>query len=335
MNKSITLLSLAVMSLTATAQDIHFSQWWASPLNLNPTLTGMNDCTYRATGIYRSQWTSVNSPYKTFSFSYDQNFASPIIGGDLVGLGIMMYNDVAGDLKLSNLTVLMSAAYHKQLGTQSMLSLGLQGGMTQKSLKNEFIQFPDMFDPGTQTFIQALTQDPMLAAEKFSNFDLTLGLQYSQSFNSGMTFHIGGTALHLLTPNETFLNDQFNVLPMRIVGHGALSLPINDKMTLNPKVLYMGQTSARELNVGTDLGYKMGHPKLTQMYFGLWYRGKDGFIPYFGLDYTSFRLGLSYDVNTSTLVPASNYKGAFEISLSYTGCLTSAPTIVVPPCIRI
>jgi type IX secretion system PorP/SprF family membrane protein len=340
MKRTITTLCLASVAMSSLGQDIHFSQFWASPLNLNPAQTGFIECTYRATAIYRSQWASVNSGngdiYKTFSLSYDHMFNSPFIGGDIVSLGLVMYNDIAGDLRLSNLSVLLNGAYHKQIGSASMLSLGLQGGMTQKNLKNEFIKFPDMFDPNTQTFIQSLTSDPMLAAQKFSNFDLTIGLQYSQQFNSGTTFHVGAAGLHILTPNETFMNSTVNVLPMRIVGHGGLSVPLNQKMTLNPKVLYMGQGGAQEINIGTDIGYKLQNPSLpSQVYGGLWYRMKDAVIPYFGLDYRSFRLGLSYDVNVSSLTEASHAKGGFEVSLIYVGCLTTTPSVIVVPCIRI
>ena len=39
--------------------------------------------------------------------------------------------------------------------------------------------------------------------------------------------------------------------------------------------------------------------------------------PYVGLEYKTFRGGISYDVNVSTLTTASNLKGGFEITLSY------------------
>jgi type IX secretion system PorP/SprF family membrane protein len=335
--KAVSTLALIALGSAAVGQDIHFSQFWASPLNLNPAQTGFHECTYRATAIYRTQWNSVNSPYKTFSVSYDHLFNSPLLAGDVVGAGLVLYNDVAGDAKFSNLSVFLNGAYHKVLGPQNMLTLGVQAGLTQKSLKYEYLKFPNMFNPADQTF-SLPPNDALYGGPNISNFDLTIGLQYSQNFSSGTSFHLGATGLHLLTPTETFSanGSSMNELPMRLVGHGGLSFPINNKMTINPKALYMGQAGAREFIYGADLGYKIDNPKYQALlHGGLWHRLKDAVIPYFGLDYKSFRFGMSYDVNISSLKEASHGKGAFEVSLSYVGCLTTTPTVLVPPCIRI
>lgn len=321
--------------LSTSAQDIHFSQFWASPLNLNPAQTGFFDGTFRAGGIYRSQWNSVNSHYQTMSAFYDHTFNSPILAGDLVSAGIVLYNDVAGDAKFSNLSILLNGAYHKVLGPNNMLTLGVQGGLTQKSLQKEQLKFPNMFDPGSQDFSLPLN-DPLANDPSLKNPDLTVGIQYSHSLNNGTAFYLGATGLHILTPTETFGTNTLNELPMRIVGHGGLSVPLNDKLTLGPKFLFMTQAQAREISVGTDVGYALQNPNYdATVYGGVWYRVGDAAIPYVGLGYNDFRLGLSYDVNVSSLSEASNGKGGFEVSLIYIGHLTSTPTVIVPPCIRI
>jgi hypothetical protein len=50
---------------------------------------------------------------------------------------------------------------------------------------------------------------------------------------------------------------------------------------------------------------------------GVWYRYKDAVIPYLGIEVGSLRGGISYDINVSTLNPASNLKGGFELSVNY------------------
>jgi type IX secretion system PorP/SprF family membrane protein len=325
----------------AGAQDIHFSQFWASPLNLSPTQAGFLDCTYRAAANYRTQWGSVNAGngpiYKTYSISYDHLFDSPFLAGDKVGLGLVLYNDVAGDARLSNLSILINAAYHKQLGSMSMLSLGLQGGFTQKSLQKEFLKFPNMFNSATGTFTLPPT-DPLYAAPNIGNIDFTLALQYAQELDNGMSFNVGAAGLHLLTPTESFSTTGDNELPMRIVGHGGLSMPLGQaqRMSLNPKVLYMGQAAAKEISIGTDVGYKLQNPSFDAvLYGGLWWRMKDAVIPYLAIDYRQFKFGMSYDVNVSSLSEVSHGKGALELSLIYQGCLASSPNVIVAPCIRI
>jgi peptidoglycan-associated lipoprotein len=53
------------------AQDIHFTQFYATPQTLNPALTGVSEGSYRFTGIYRNQWSSVTIPYVTYGASFD------------------------------------------------------------------------------------------------------------------------------------------------------------------------------------------------------------------------------------------------------------------------
>jgi hypothetical protein len=55
----------------------------------------------------------------------------------------------------------------------------------------------------------------------------------------------------------------------------------------------------------------------TELYTGLWYRFNDAIIPYLGLEVSNFRIGFSYDLNSSSLRTASNTRGGTEISLIY------------------
>jgi len=332
----ITTLSITSLVIAVTAQDIHFSQFWASPLNLNPAQTGAFDGTYRATGIYRDQWASVNSPYKTFSLSYDHIFNSPILAEDQVAAGLMLTNDVAGDAKFSNLSILVSGAYHKSLSAVSTLTLGIQTGLFQKKLDREKLRFGNMFNNNSQEFSLPLN-DPLAGDPNLSNLDFTMGLQYSHLINNKFATQIGIAGMHILTPKESFDESSDNELPMRLAINGGVSFPLNAKMSLGPKFIYMGQAKAKEFSLGTDLGYKLQNPKYeATVYGGLWARlsGKDAVVPYVGLGYKDFRFGLSYDVNISGLKEVSHGKGAFEVSLIYIGRLTMAPTVIVPPCLR-
>jgi hypothetical protein len=57
--------------------------------------------------------------------------------------------------------------------------------------------------------------------------------------------------------------------------------------------------------------------KPTSLYIGSWMRFNDAIIPYLGLEFDDFRLGITYDYNTSSLKTASQNKGGIEISLIY------------------
>ena len=60
MKKIVLLLLIGFSLLKTTAQDPNFSQFYSSPLTLNPALTGKFNGVLRATGTYRNQWPEIS-----------------------------------------------------------------------------------------------------------------------------------------------------------------------------------------------------------------------------------------------------------------------------------
>src|SRR5690242_4564402 len=127
---------LLFVTFKVKAQDPHFSQFYMSPLTLNPALTGDMDATYRAGAIYRNQYGSVTIPYVTPSAFFDCDLFKGSDSHSYLGLGFLILDDKAGDGNLSNLTLMFSAAYHQALDENGYfhLNIGLQGGWVQKSV---------------------------------------------------------------------------------------------------------------------------------------------------------------------------------------------------------
>src|SRR6476661_5153751 len=96
--------------LTATAQDPNFSQFFASPLTLNPALTGKFDGQYRVAGNYRNQWPTINNAYTTATVSFD--------------VGIMAFTDKSANGALQYNYLALSTAYHKGLDEDGYNQLG-------------------------------------------------------------------------------------------------------------------------------------------------------------------------------------------------------------------
>jgi len=102
-------------ALMANGQDIHFSQFYASPLNLNPALTGDFNGNIRLAANHRNQWASVTVPYLSSSFSFDVRNWSDQLNGDAIGLGLLAMHDQSGDGNFTNVKLQGSIAYHKKL----------------------------------------------------------------------------------------------------------------------------------------------------------------------------------------------------------------------------
>src|SRR5436853_6938673 len=89
-------VSVALASVT-NAQDPHFSQFFASPLTLNPALTGKFDGTLRVAGNYRNQWPAFNNVYTTSTLSVDFSILNKVLPEtDTWGVGIIALTDKAG-----------------------------------------------------------------------------------------------------------------------------------------------------------------------------------------------------------------------------------------------
>lgn len=314
------LLCLSV-SVLLTAQDVHFSQFWASPLTLNPALTGLTPCTYRAAVNYRNQWASVVGPssFQTYGVSFDAGLFKKKFNGSMLGVGAHFFNDKAGDGILQNLTAQASLAYHQALGSdRHYISVGFQGGMVQKRLDPDKFVFEDMIDengviPG------AITSD-ILADNSFTNFDMNAGFHWTSNFTDGFTMYAGAALFHIGEPVESFKGSGDNVLNRRYVGHGGLKIGIQDKVVLLPSVLYMNQTegSNEEMLGGSSIGFAIG--ETSMFYIGGYYRSGDAVIASFGFDFRDVQFGMSYDVNTNDLSVVSGNRGGLEISLLYFGC---------------
>ena len=104
MIKKIKILLLIVCGLQhetlLQAQDLHFSQFFNSPLVTNPANTGfIPDADFRIGANYRNQWSSVMSvPYKTISVFGDAQVFRDRLENGWLGLGGLILNDQAATM---------------------------------------------------------------------------------------------------------------------------------------------------------------------------------------------------------------------------------------------
>src|SRR4028118_1209504 len=105
-----------ILLAEAHAQDPHFSQFFASPLTLNPALTGKFDGNLRVAGNYRNQWPTINRAFTTSAVSVDFPIMTERIAeNDRLAMGIMGYTDQQADGALKNNFGSLTIAYHKGL----------------------------------------------------------------------------------------------------------------------------------------------------------------------------------------------------------------------------
>jgi len=331
----ITCLAACLAVGVLQAQDIHFSQYNAAPLALNPALTGVNACDWRVGGTYRNQWNSVTTPYTTYEVFFDMPIVKDIGGAHKLAAGALLYNDVSGDGKLTNLSAMGNVSFVLGLGGREdhNLSIGLQGGLMHKSLDFASLTWGNQWDG--DEFDQTINPNENFG-DAMNKFNLAGGLAYHNKISESFNITGGFAAFNIISPKESFLGDEENKLGMRLAGHLKAGFTIDGKFGIIPTVLYQTQSGAKEIVVGSDFGYFLNNPSFPATFFlGGHYRLDDAIIASVGMDYKNFRGGISYDINTSTLKDASGGKGGLEISLIYTGCILPViPKTYVMPCPR-
>lgn len=316
--KGLLLLAIMCVFLKTQAQDIHFTQFYMSPLTLNPAQTGAFEGTLRIGGIYRDQWNYLAGirGFRTPSFYVDAPLFRGLGKRDWIGAGINIYQDKAGRASLSNGSLLGSVAYHLSLSKKggTTLAFGLQGGFVSRRISDK-----DKLTLEDQ-FINNTPQSQELASIGQSNvsyFDLNAGVNLNAALNKKMGINIGFSMAHLTQPKYNLINSPIAKLPVRFAGHGQFNIGLDDKWTLSPAFLFQSMAGANEIAIQAMTSRLLNKEKEISLRGGLGYRLRDALEILLGIDYGQLRVGAAYDLNISDLKTATNYHGGFEIAASY------------------
>lgn len=334
--KRLFIICFAVLgSFALNAQDIHFSQFYMSPLNLNPALTGVMNCNVRLVANYRNQWASVlkSNAFKTYSVSYDQRI--PVGRYDYFGVGASFWGDKAGELDFATLQGRLSLAYSKKMGgyrsKSHYLVLGADVGVTQRSVALHKARYGTQHNgnggyDGTLPTFENFNDDNLLYP------DLSAGLLWFSVFDEDNNLYFGASYGHLNRADVSFDSNTIEeAIYSKFTIHAGGEFMIADRVGLVPSAIVLMQGPSFELNAGTNLKFLLGGSKRTNQSFqaGAYLRlsnhfdkamTADAVILNTRFDYNDFSIGFSYDINVSSLRPASNANGAFEFALMYKIC---------------
>ncbi len=321
--RNLLLLAFCFCALSVKAQDPHFSQFFASPLTLNPAFTGKFDGIWRLAANHRDQWPSIPKAYVTTSASVDfPIMKKKIPEGDVFGVGISGLTDASANnaLKLNYGSVALS--YHKSLDENgyNTIGAGFQGTYSSMVLDITKLTFEDElqqngFAQGTSG--EYLGANPLTGRNR-NYFEMNAGLLYSGSSNGENNYYLGASMYHINRPKVSF-KDKSWYLTGRLTVHGGGSFPISDVVGVHISAIHQVQNKASETVFGgaISLNANGDNSNPTNVYVGSWMRLNDAIIPYFGLEFGGLRIGASYDVNVSDLKAATGNRGGSEISIIY------------------
>jgi type IX secretion system PorP/SprF family membrane protein len=302
---------------SAYAQDHVYSQFYNSPLYLNPALTGQFEGDIRMNMIYRNQWSGLSGDLSYLSASVDLNI--PHFGGG-VGLQFTRSSEGIAYLRKNNI----AGTYSYSVGDDDFVtSFGIQAGFTNRQIDLDKLVFADQIDANTGFIPGSSTAAQLVDLSNRFYFDAGTGINVVfRNFMAGTSIY------HINKPDESFTEVQAK-LPMRIVGYASMKIALlsqysyyeDDGMYMIPSVVYYQQGASKAVSLGAQFKYR-------NVNMGLWYRSSaqnnpDALVVSFIFDIfhgnkngEKLRLGISHDA-TASKINYTNTSGSTEASVGY------------------
>lgn len=298
-------------------QDIHFSQFNGSLLNLTPGFTGLFNGDFRVGAIYRSQWQAVPVPYSTFSMNGEARIKPKQLVKDMVGVGLVFNSDKAGDSRYGTTQLYANGSYIFLGKPDSTLlfTIGMNLGWCQVGFDYDKMTFDSQFDGVNYNKTTASGENFDWTKYNYADVNLGTGIQYildnKHRFTLGLGFH------HLTSPVITYQGNKLSKLDFKLTNYLSYSTPINQKVDVIAEALISKQAKNYEIIPHSSLKYYFNKDDNKAVLAGLCLRARDAVVFRFGYTHKTLQSGIAYDINTSKFTAATNRRGAFEIFINY------------------
>ena len=291
------IIILLITTLSATSQDIHFSQYKNSTFFTNPSFTSFQGSDYHVLLQKRNQWQVVADPFSTFLMSIE---SKKILNNNSFGIHFM--NDIAGDARYQTTGSIINYSKLIRKNYTTFFAVGLSAGFYQRKISFDNLVF--------------------IEKENFDNVsfyypDLNLGLLIKKIVNNSIDLFSGISLFHINRPNQSLFENDEELLYPRFNMHTKANILLYDNWKITPHIFFSKQNINQELIIGSDLEYLLYKDKNVFLALGTNYRHKDAIYYNANIKAGSFKVILNYDVNISSLKTASNYNGAYEFLISY------------------
>lgn len=302
------------------AQDMHYSQFYNAPIELNPAQVGCYDGLFRVGANQKTQWLSVTKPYVHFSCFADAPFFRDQQHRQQFSIGVLVNCDYTGDTRYNSVQPLLALSYLKAIDHRSRhkIGFGVYAGFIQSSIAYGRMSFDEQFVDNIFDADNPISES--FGKDKVFFFDCGAGLLWNFSPNKTDRYTIGLSAKHLTQPNQSF-NDVATRLPINVNAYFTSSFRLVSDFALQPAVYAEFQKQFYEVVVGANVEYFQMKNSYTVNFSvggGIFYRVKDALIVDVFFDWQNLRLGVNYDITMSTLTPANKARGGLELSVNYT-----------------
>lgn len=311
MRKFIYIITILIVSgsTVSNGQDPMFTQFYAAPVYLSPSLAGADGGT-RVILNFRDQWPKLPGDYITYALSADhylEKFRS--------GIGLLLLRDQAAGGLINTTNIGINYNYNFNISKKWKLIPGIQVYYYTKSINYNRLVFSDQISRDYTTPV-SIEMERLTTLKPIRHLDITSSLlAYSDRFWAGFTLD------HMLSINST-LKAEGGYIPIRLSFYGGGKYFISGRMrsqkeeSITGAFNFMYQSQYKYLDLGAFY-------TRSPLQFGLWYRGIPIFVEnpnigaltlQFGYKINNITIGYSYDYTLSRLMTKTG--GAHEVSFA-------------------
>ncbi len=303
MRNTILYLLFVLVAGTLGAQDIHYSQFYNSPLNVNPGKTGIFNGDKRVNLSYRSQWSSVPVPWTTFSGSFDRKWYPKAGQNYFFSGGILVNHDRQGQgTSLSQSNINLTGSWTKIINEQNLFTIGAMIGYGNRNFDQTSLRWDNQWNG--IAFDPTLSIGEQLDVRSTSFIDNGLGLNYRWQKSKRTKLDIGLGVFHLIEPNTSLIDplpggDDNIKLPRRISLTGVGTFQVAAKLDIQLDALFQFQGAYRETVLGAlgKIHVNQRRGKETEVHVGIGYRTSGSLFPVIAIQFKNYYISANYDVN--------------------------------------
>jgi len=310
-----TFLLIVVSVKQANAQDPIYSQFYSSPLSLNPALAGSNLKQNNSVAVNYRNLLSQNgvSMFKTTAVSYERKLIkAKSTSKDYFSVGGLFLSEKMGNGLLTQSFGNITTSYFNALNEDGTtgISAGLSLTYGNRMLDQYKARTQDMFGSYGFTNIGS-TLDPSLANINVKYTYVNAGVGYDLAISDKDQLHLGGAIYRVSKPKETKVGNT-NLDP-RYVIESRYTKQINEKESLELVAAAQWLSGRNFTTVGAKYGKELSD-KEHLVEIGVLNRINDAVIPYLGFGLKNVKVGLSYDIVISKTRTIYNAQSTAELS---------------------
>lgn len=265
--KFLMLVIIITSYLSTRSQDPKFTQFYHSPLYVNPGFLGTGKHEFRAMLSSRLQFHNLQPPMQSYSLSADYNVGDPRMS---FGAMINVFNEGYLQTKQAYGLFAIDMGSSGEESRTWFVNVGFQGGLGMRNANRSKLLFPDQIDEFGPT-----GQPSQFEGFNFANktyFDMSVG-----AVASFQNFMFGGAWHHITAPQIGLTgSNEESRLPHRYTFHISYINKRHDdeteeKVLYKPTIIYDMQGVSNSVLAGMLIEIPW------QKYgFSIWYRGNLG-----------------------------------------------------------